>query len=125
MLAGHGPRTMRLAATHADIWSGFATEDSRPEWFAPMLERLDEACADVGRAGDSLSRSIGVWVEPGNEGTAEALGFGVPISGSAEEIADALRRFEALGVDRVELMIWPADEATLAALEPVLDQLRQ
>ena len=43
MLGAHGPRTMRLAAQHADIWSAFATESSLPEWFEPMLGRLDEA----------------------------------------------------------------------------------
>ena len=49
MLGAHGPRTMRLAAKHADIWSSAAMDDSRPEWFAPMIDRVEEACAAVGR----------------------------------------------------------------------------
>jgi alkanesulfonate monooxygenase SsuD/methylene tetrahydromethanopterin reductase-like flavin-dependent oxidoreductase (luciferase family) len=114
---------MRLAAAQADIWSGFATESSLPEWFVPMLKQLDEACADVGRDIGSLGRSIGVVVEPGTTLSAEATGFGVPISGSADEIADTLRRFEQIGVDRIEIIPWPGDEETLAAIEPAIRQL--
>ncbi len=123
MLAGHGPRTMRLAAAHGDIWSGFATESSLPEWFGPMLKQLDEACAEVSRDTASLGRSIGVVVEPDAEGASEAAGFGVPISGSADEIADTLSRFEQLGVDGVELILWPGNEETLAAIESAIRQL--
>ena len=114
---------MRLAAAQADIWSGFATESSLPEWFVPMLKQLDEICAEVGRDTASLGRSIGVVVEPGTEGASEAAGFGVPISGSADEIADTLIRFEQLGVDRVELILWPGNEETLAVIEPAIRQL--
>lgn len=123
MLAGHGPRTMRLAATHADIWSGYATESSLPEWFVPMMRQLDEACADVDRDTGSLGRSIGVVVEPGTTKSSEALGFGVPISGSTDEIADTLSRFEPLGVDRLEIILVPGNEETLAAFEPAVRQL--
>lgn len=125
MLGAHGPRTMRLAAAHGDIWSAFATESSLPEWFEPMLERVDEACADVDRDTASLGRSIGVFVEPGNQGAAEAAGLGVPISGSTDQIADTLSRFDQLAVDRVEIMPWPQDEKTLAAIEPAIHQLKR
>ena len=124
MLAGHGPRTMRLAATHADVWSGYATESSLPEWFVPMLQQLDEACAAVDRDRDSLGRSIGVVVEPGTATSAEALGFGVPISGSSDEIADTLSRFEQIGVDRLELILVPGDAEALAAVEPAISRLK-
>lgn len=123
MLAAHGPRTMRLAAAHADIWSGYATESSLPEWFEPMLKRLDEACADMEREPASLERSIGVFVEPGTARTAEETGFGVPISGSTDQIVDTLGRFEEGGVDRVEIVPWPWDEKSLAAIEPAIRQL--
>lgn len=123
MLGGHGPRTMRLAARHADIWSAFATESSLPAWFEPMLKRFDEACEDVGRDPTTLGRSIGVFVEPTDDHNAEATGFGVPISGSSAEIAAAINRFGELEVNRVELILWPGNEQSLAAVEPVLQLL--
>ncbi len=124
MLGGHGPRTMRLAASQADIWSAFATESSLPEWFGPMLERLDGICAEAERDTGSLRRSIGVFVEPGDLGVVEATGLGVPISGSTDQIADTLSRFGQLGIDRVEILPWPQDEKTLEAIQPAIHQLK-
>ena len=123
MLGAHQPRTMRLAVQHADIWSDFARESSLPEAFEPVLAQLDATCADLGRDPASLGRSIGVIVEPLDEHDAEALGLGVPIAGSAEEIAATVRQFAAMGVTRVELMAWPNTPASLEALAPVLQLL--
>ncbi len=123
MLAGHGPRTMKLAAQHGDIWSGFATESSQPDWFIPMLERLDEACEAVGRDPDSIGKSIGVCIEPGDESSAEETGWGIPISGPPAAIAEAAARFAELGVTRLEFMVWPGTEDDFDAVEEVLTLL--
>lgn len=123
MLGAHGPRTMRLAARHADIWSAFATESSLPEWFAPMLDRLEEACVSVDRDPATLGRSIGVFVEPTDDHSAEATGLGVPISGSPAEIAETIARFGEIGVTRVELVPWPGTEESLDAIGPVIELL--
>ncbi len=123
MLGGHGPRTMRLAARHADIWSAFATESSHANWFAPMLARLDEACADVGRDPATLGRSAGVFVETGEPGGVENTGMGIPIAGSAAEIAEQLAQFGPLGFTQVELMLWPGTEEALEAMAKVMDLL--
>jgi alkanesulfonate monooxygenase SsuD/methylene tetrahydromethanopterin reductase-like flavin-dependent oxidoreductase (luciferase family) len=120
MLGAHGPRTMRLAARHADIWSGYATESSLPSAFEPMLHALDEACADVGRDPASLGRSIGVVVEPTDESGAEAADMGVPIRGTAAEIADTFRAFAGMGVTRLEVMLWPVTGPVVEAMAPVL-----
>jgi alkanesulfonate monooxygenase SsuD/methylene tetrahydromethanopterin reductase-like flavin-dependent oxidoreductase (luciferase family) len=79
MLGGHAPRTMGLAARHADTWSAFATTSSLPETFRPMTAQLDQICEGIGRDPASIGRSVGVIVEPGDEKVAEALGFGVAI----------------------------------------------
>ena len=105
VLAGHGSRTMGLAAKHADIWSGFATESSLPEAFAEMLANLDRACEDHDRDPASLGRSLGVVVEPTDE--AGNWEMGIPISGSSDEIADQFERFADMGVTSLELMIMP------------------
>ena len=123
MLGAHGPRTMRLAARHADIWSGYAMESSLPAAFEPMLKAVDEACADVGRDPASLGRSIGVVVEPTDESGAEAADMGVPIRGSAAEIADTFRAFADMGVTRLELMLWPVIGPVVEAMAPVLAAL--
>jgi alkanesulfonate monooxygenase SsuD/methylene tetrahydromethanopterin reductase-like flavin-dependent oxidoreductase (luciferase family) len=123
MLGAHGPRTMRLAARHADIWSAFATESSLPDWFVPMLDRLEESCADVGRDPRTLGRSIGVFVEPTDDHSAETTGLGIPITGSPADIAETITRFAEIGATRVELVLWPGTEESLDAVESVMDLL--
>lgn len=124
MLAGHGPRTMKLAARHGDIWSGFATESSLAEWFIPMMRSLDEACESVQRDPGSIGRSIGVFVEPGDAPTAESLGMGVPISGSATAIAERFAEFGGVGATRLEVMLWPGSPASFDVVEEALTLLR-
>jgi alkanesulfonate monooxygenase SsuD/methylene tetrahydromethanopterin reductase-like flavin-dependent oxidoreductase (luciferase family) len=114
---------MHLAARYADIWSGYATETSLPPAFEPMLAQLDEACREVGRDPSTIGRSIGVWVEPTDEHGAEADDLGVPITGSASEIADTIRTYAAMGLTRLELMLWPLTLGAVAAMAPVLADL--
>ena len=123
MLGALGPSSMRLAARHADIWSGFATESSLPEWFPPMLDQLEKACVDADRDPVTLGLSIGVFVEPTAEHTAETNGFGVPITGPPPQIAETLAQFAELGVTRVELMLWPNTQESLDAVEEAIGLL--
>lgn len=123
MLGGHGPRTMRLAVQHADIWSAYATESSMPGAFEAMLAALDLVCAAAGREPGSLGRSIGVWVEPTDDHGAKAADLGVPITGTADEIAGTFATFAAMGVTRIEVMLWPDTVAAVEAMRPVLAAL--
>ena len=123
MLGGHGPRTMRLAVQHADIWSAFATESSLPVAFEAMLAALNATCAVAGRDPGSLGRSIGVMVEPTDAHGAEAADLGVPIIGTAAEIASTFTTFAAMGVTRLEVMLWPNTVAAVEAMQPVLAAL--
>ena len=123
MLGGHGPRTMGFAARHADTWSAFATTSSLPETFRPMTVQLEQICEGIGRDPASIGRSIGVIVEPGEAKVAEALGFGVAITGSTNQIAETIAGFASVGVTRVELLPYPNTIATLEQLAPVLTAL--
>ena len=123
MLGGHGPRTMRLAVQYADIWSAYATESSLPGVFDTMLAGLDTACGAAGRDPGSLGRSIGVWVESTDDHGVEAADLGVPITGTAEEIAGTLSTFAEMGVTRLELMVWPNTLAAVEAMRPVVAAL--
>jgi alkanesulfonate monooxygenase SsuD/methylene tetrahydromethanopterin reductase-like flavin-dependent oxidoreductase (luciferase family) len=123
MLGAHQPRTLRLAVQHADIWSDFARESSLPDAFQPVIAQLDAICDELGRDRASLGRSIGVIVEALDQHDAEDTGLGVPIAGSAEEIAATMRVFADMGVTRIELMLWPNTPASLEAVAPVLQLL--
>jgi alkanesulfonate monooxygenase SsuD/methylene tetrahydromethanopterin reductase-like flavin-dependent oxidoreductase (luciferase family) len=122
MIGAKGPRMLRLAALHADIWSWFVEERSDLGEFGPRLAALEAACAEVGRDPATIGRSAGIVVEPTSvTGAAEVVG--VPIRGSTAEIADALLAFQAGGFDHLELVPWPPTIAALDAMAPVLDRL--
>lgn len=120
MLGGHTSRTMTLAATHADIWSAFATTSSLPSAFAPLTRQLDQICESIGRDPASIGRSIGVFVEPGDVKVAESIGLGVAITGSNDQIIESLAGFASVGVTRVEIVPYPNTMETLELLAPVL-----
>lgn len=123
MLGGHSPKTMTAAATHADIWSDFARRSSLPEVFAPLTEQLDRICEGVNRDPASIGRSIGVFVEPDASKLTEALGLGVPITGSVAQITDTIAGFAGVGVTRVEIHPLPHTLEALEQLGPVFAAL--
>jgi alkanesulfonate monooxygenase SsuD/methylene tetrahydromethanopterin reductase-like flavin-dependent oxidoreductase (luciferase family) len=122
MMGAKGPKMLRLAAAHADIWSWYVEERSDLAEFAPRLAALEAACLEVGRDPASIGRSAGIIVEPTDvTGAAEELA--TPVRGSAEEIAEALRAFHAGGFTQVEILLWPRTLPALEAMAPVLELL--
>ncbi len=119
MMGGHSPQTMTAAVRHADIWSAFATTSSQPDAFRDMTHRLDQICEEVGRDPASIERSVGAVVEVGTGGAAEELGFGVPITGSIDQITETVAGFRDVGVTRVEIMPWPPTLDSVEQLEPL------
>lgn len=122
MIGAKGPRMLRLAARHADVWSWYVEERSDLVEFGPRLAALEAACLEVGRDPATIGRSAGIVVEPtAVTGAADVLA--VPVHGSAEEIADGLRAFRAGGFTQLELLLWPRTLAALDAMAPVLELL--
>jgi len=122
MLGAKGPKMLRLAARHADIWSWYVEERSDLDEFGPRLEALEAVCEEAGRDPASIGRSAGIIVEPtAVTGAAEVLA--VPLDGPAERIADGLRAFGAGGFTQVEVLLWPRTIDALEAMAPVLELL--
>jgi len=122
MIGAKGPKMLKLAALHADIWSWYVEERSDLAEFGPRLEAFEAACVAVDRDPATAGKSAGIIVEP-TEITGAADVLGVPIRGSAEEIADGLRAFRAGGFTQVEVLLWPRTLAALDAMAPVLELL--
>ena len=122
MIGAKGPKMLRLAALHADIWSWYVEERSDLTEFGPRLAALEAACVDVGRDPATIGKSAGIVVEPTSfTGSAEVLG--TPVHGSPAEIADGLRAFGLAGFTNLELVVWPPTLAALDAMAPVLELL--
>ncbi len=121
MLAGHGPRTMKLAVENADIWSAYATKSSQPEAFEEMINRLNNICEAAGRDPASIGRSIGIGVAaPGREPSGWLAGDG-PVQGSTEQIIDTFGRFVEMGCTHLEIMAAGGQDETIEGLSPVIE----
>lgn len=120
MIGGLGPRGQRLAVRYADIWSCYPDERSHIEEYLPRIVSLDAICAEVGRDPTTIGRSAGVEVKP-LEQSDDGSGA---ITGSAEEIADAIRTFRDAGYTQLEIMLGPLTMPALEALFPVLELVR-
>jgi len=120
LIGGNGPKGQRYAALHADTWSGYAEERASVEELGPRLATLDAICEEVGRDPTTIGRGAGVSVNP-----LEPSGWRASvISGSAEEIADALRSFREAGFTQVDIMLGPGTLEAFEAMAPVLELVR-
>jgi probable F420-dependent oxidoreductase len=128
MIGSTGPKMLRLAATHADAWNAwFAWYGNTPEGIEPLREKVDAACAEVGRDPATLQRTLAVLVQVGegdlNPRSGRRFETPAPVRGSATEIAEALRAFASKGISHVQLVLDPITIGSIERMGPVLQAL--
>jgi probable F420-dependent oxidoreductase len=104
MVGGEGPRMLRLAARYGDLWNtGYM---GQPETMAGPLARIEAACREVGRDPATLGVTalIGLWFPDLAE---KQEIFDKPLTGTVEEIAEAMRGYAALGVPHIMFQCLP------------------
>lgn len=129
LIGTKGERMMRVAAKFADSWN--AEWLAAPEQAEPLLARVDEACAEVGRDPATLERTFGLLVDaPGwiaaehnDFASVHRLGIQPALTGSVEEIAAGLNAFADRGTTHVQIWLGPNTRAGIEALAPVLPLL--
>lgn len=128
MIGGMGPKMMRLAVQHGDMWNAWvAWDDSSLEFSRPLLERLDEICADEGRDPATLGRSICVGVSLDGA----SLPFGpddfksAALTGDPDEIASTLVEYARLGVDHLQIQLGPSTQEGISACSEILAAVRK
>lgn len=98
-VGGSEPKMMRVIARHADVWNMPATEG--PEGWGAANTRLDQACAEIGRAPAEVLRSAQVSLRPDEPG-------------QVEEQLSLVPAFEQLGCQQMVLTFrQPPTEAML------------
>ncbi|HEX5501959.1 MAG TPA: LLM class flavin-dependent oxidoreductase [Thermomicrobiales bacterium] len=102
-----GPKMLRIAAAHADVWNMVGT----PEQIHERGKVLLEACAQVGRDPATIRWSAAAW--PGR------VGFD-PLT-SPEGYRDLVERYREVGVTEV-LCSWGKD-TPIAAIERIAAEL--
>ena len=111
VVAAGGPRTMRVAVAHADVWNGWCPTDPDDPTAPDLLRALDEACAETGRDPATIGRSFDLGADP------------LDRRGARARTVETLQRLESLGVDEVRCYAVCDPTATdrLAAVESLAD----
>ena len=92
LIGTKGPRMLRLTAEFADAWNSDWVKE--PSDLAPMLELVDKAMTEFGRDPKTLIRTTSSNIAmPGYLGIRPN-----PITGTAEQIAEAVAGFRDLGM---------------------------
>ena len=127
MIGSLGPRMLRATMPYADAWNAwFDDTDNRPEGIPPLRDRVDAACAAVGRDPAEIERTVAILVRmPGGSG--RLLGDPGqeirPQPGDPVALAETLRAFAREGIAGVQLVLDPITLDSIVALAPVLAAL--
>ncbi len=95
-LAAHGPRTLAIAARHAEVWNSVTPRDLPPDQvLATTVERsrrLDRLAEEAGRDPASIRRSVLIGSDDW------------PVLASVEAFRDAVLRYREIGVTEFVLL---------------------
>jgi alkanesulfonate monooxygenase SsuD/methylene tetrahydromethanopterin reductase-like flavin-dependent oxidoreductase (luciferase family) len=130
MIGAKGPRMMRLAARHADIWDADSPPDiTDPASLRPAVAAFDATCLEVGRDPATVEKST--WIRVRVRGhsrpedgplAATTASWGAAM-GSPEELADLFRGFAAEGFSRVSVWLDPSTPEGVEELAKTLELL--
>ena len=127
MIGSQGKRMLRISLPHVQMWNTWLCPGvSRPERVPALREQVDAACRKVGRDPADIERTASIIVDPAGRNEVPASmdpDTAVPLSGSAQEIADALHAFEAEGITHLQLYLVPNTLDTLESFHKVLDAM--
>jgi alkanesulfonate monooxygenase SsuD/methylene tetrahydromethanopterin reductase-like flavin-dependent oxidoreductase (luciferase family) len=126
MIGTQGAKMLELTARYADIWNGWlAPHTSRPNDYTPMRARVDVACEATGRDPATLTRTVSLLVNLRGRTEVHVARLGTPLTGNAEEIGATLREFADMGVEHIQVWLYPGSVEHIEAFAPVLELLDQ
>lgn len=122
LVGGIGPRMLKLSAQYADLWNtGYM---GQPETFAGPLAKIEAACREAGRDPATLGKTalIGLWF-PDLQARRPRI-FDHTLSGTAQELAAAMRGYAELGVQHIMFQCEPYTPEALQRLTEALQLYR-
>lgn len=113
------PRMLKLTAQYADLWNtGYM---GKPDTVVEPIAKINATCQDVGRDPATLGVTafIGLWFPDLQE--QKPRFFDSPLTGTVQEIANAMVGYEELGIEHIMFQIEPY---TSQARQRLTDALR-
>ena len=126
MIGSSGERMLRITATHVDSWNAWYSDTgNRAAGVAPLRQKVDAACDEVGRDRAAIERTVAVQVRlPGGKGRTmgdtSVAESAPPLEGSVESMAEELRAYAREGIGEVQLVLDPIDRSSIERFAGVL-----
>jgi len=128
MIGSEGPRMLRIALPYVQQWNAwYAWFGNDPARLGPLLQKVDDACREVGRDPKTLEKTCAVLVAVSG---AKGRLAGDPtdrnskaLSGSPEEMAAVLRQFADAGIAHIQVILDPNTLAAIEEFAPALEIL--
>lgn len=126
MIGSNGPRMLRITMPHVDMWNTWHTDYANdPSRLGPLLEKVDAACADVGRDPGEIVRTVALYAQlPGGQGRR---------AGSSERpqvepvplaaLPEALASLESQGIGHVMLVLDPIEAVSVETVARTLGRV--
>jgi len=122
MVGSEGPHMLKLTAQYADLWNtGYM---GKPETMTGRLAKIEAACREVGRdpATLGITALIGLWFPDLQANKPSFLDN--PLTGTVQEIAEAMRGYADLGVQHIMFQCEPYTSESLKQLTEALQLYR-
>jgi probable F420-dependent oxidoreductase len=119
MVGADKPRMLKLTAQYADLWNtGYM---GKPETLAERRAKIEVACREIKRDPATLGVTalIGLWF-PDLQAKKPSF-FDKPLTGTAQEIAAAMRGYRELGVQHI---MFQCEPYTLEARQQLTEALQ-
>ncbi len=128
LIGGGGEkRTLKIVAKHAHQWNVWAT----PELFSQKLAILNQHCADIGRDPATIQKTIAalLFLTEDKDAAEKLRARDWPrpvIIGNAQEVADQVKVYEALGVNEIIIpgFTWPTPAVAEPHLRAVMETVK-
>jgi len=123
MVGGFGPRMLKLTAKYADLWNTCYL--GKPETMKERISSIESACREVERDPKTLGITalIGLWFP--DLQTERPSYFDNPLTGTVQEIAEAMHGYEELGVRHIMFHCVPYGPEALQRLTNALQLYRE
>lgn len=128
LIGSNGPRMLRIAAPHVQMWNTwYASYGNTPRGLPELNAIVDDAARDVGRNPSEIVRTAAALVQL-EGGTGRRAGterpVTPPITGTSDDIAAALHALHEAGMGHIQLVVDPITTRSVESLAPVLEMLK-
>ena len=128
LVGSRGERMLRITLPHVDAWNvWFSDTGNSPAGVPPLRDLVDGVCREVGRDPAAVERTVAVQVQL-TGGTGRVQGDFAqprfePLTGTPDEMAEALRAYAREGIAEVQLVLDPISLASIEEFASVLERL--